>query len=349
MNNIIKIFKESYIAIFIGIIGGFLGTIIKLPLPWLLGSLGLNFLFAFTKTNITFSNKLLNPIFLIIGIILGGTFNISFLYKVHLWIFSSIAMIITTILGTIILTLYFNRICKFKKILAILASLPGAFAPIVTTLLQIIKNKKNFGQVVIPQATRVIVIVTFLPFLFINKIGYSEMKVVALNQNFNLQYFIEIIFLLSMCIGMSYLFNKIKIPSPILIASMLASACFYTVEIVQAHFPELFINLSFVFLGTALGTRLNGLKTKELIFYIFHGVIAAIILIVIATLASYILSKLFGFDFMSVFLSFAPGGIHEMVMISVAYNIDPIFVSYHHFLRIFIIVLVLPIILKKYK
>ena len=68
INNIIKIFKESYISIGIGIAGGYLGTLIKLPLPWLLGALGLNFLFAFTKAKITFSQKLLTPIFLIIGI-----------------------------------------------------------------------------------------------------------------------------------------------------------------------------------------------------------------------------------------------------------------------------------------
>ena len=53
-----------------------------------------------------------------------------------------------------------------------------------------------------------------------------------------------------------------------------------------------------------------------------------------------------GFDFMAVFLSFAPGGIHEMVVISVAYNIDPIFVSYNHFLRIFFIIFLIPFILK---
>ena len=35
-----------------------------------MGALGLNFLFAFTKAKITFSQKLLTPIFLIIGIIL---------------------------------------------------------------------------------------------------------------------------------------------------------------------------------------------------------------------------------------------------------------------------------------
>ncbi len=59
IKNTVKIFKESYISIGIGIVGGYLGTLIKLPLPWLLGALALNFLFTFTKAKITFSQKLL--------------------------------------------------------------------------------------------------------------------------------------------------------------------------------------------------------------------------------------------------------------------------------------------------
>ncbi|MDA7476551.1 AbrB family transcriptional regulator [Candidatus Pelagibacter ubique] len=53
-----------------------------------------------------------------------------------------------------------------------------------------------------------------------------------------------------------------------------------------------------------------------------------------------------GFDFLNAFLSFAPGGIHEMVIISYAYEIDPIFISYHHFLRLIVIVVCLPVIFK---
>ena len=64
---------------------------------------------------------------------------------------------------------------------------------------------------------------------------------------------------------------------------------------------------------------------------------------------SYLLQEFLGFNFIPTFLSFAPGGIHEMVVISVAYNIDPIFVSYHHLLRIISIVIILPFILKKFK
>ena len=129
---------------------------------------------------------------------------------------------------------------------------------------------------------------------------------------------------------------------------MMISGFLYTFEIVNSRFPDIFINIAFVFLGTALGSRLNGLKIKELLFFSFHGIVMSIILMIIAAVTAYALQILLGFDFLPTFLSFTPGGIHEMVIISVAYNIDPIFVSYHHFLRIIIIVLLLPFLLKRF-
>ena len=76
MKNYYLAMKRSYKSILIGIVGGYLATLINLPLPWLLGSLGLNLCFAFTNYKIIFPTKLLNPIFLIVGIILGGTLNV---------------------------------------------------------------------------------------------------------------------------------------------------------------------------------------------------------------------------------------------------------------------------------
>ena len=127
----------SYRALFIGLIGGYLGTLINLPLPWLLGSLGLNLCFAFTNYKIIFPTKLLNPIFLIVGIILGGTLNVTLLYKIHLWIFSSLAMLICTIVSTILAGYYFFKVCKFSKFISVLAALPGAFVPISAALLEL--------------------------------------------------------------------------------------------------------------------------------------------------------------------------------------------------------------------
>ena len=76
--------KKSYKSIIIGAIGGYIGTLIGLPLPWLLGALLLNLFVSFTSYKITFDKKIFLPVLLVIGVILAGSFNISLLYKIHL-------------------------------------------------------------------------------------------------------------------------------------------------------------------------------------------------------------------------------------------------------------------------
>ena len=187
MKNFIDSIKKSYVTILIGFIGGYIGVIINLPLPWLLGSLGINLLISFTKFNLSFSSKLLNPVFLFIGIILGGTLNVTLLYKIHLWLLSSIAMLIYVIISTIIVSYYFIKICKFEKIISILAALPGAFVPISAALLEI-ENKHNHKKVIIPQATRVIFIVCMLPIIFVYQKGFVQMKGFNYENIYNLKY-----------------------------------------------------------------------------------------------------------------------------------------------------------------
>ena len=125
MFGYIKAIQKSYKSILIGAVGGYLATLINLPLPWLLGALLLNLFISFTSYRITFDKKIFLPVLLIIGVILAGSFNISLLYKIHLWVYSSIAMIICTIIGAIITAVYFHKICKFKKLVSILAGMPG--------------------------------------------------------------------------------------------------------------------------------------------------------------------------------------------------------------------------------
>ena len=338
--------KKSYKSIIIGVIGGYIGTLVHLPLPWLLGALLLNLVVSFTSYKITFDKKIFLPVLLIIGVILAGTFNITLLHKIHLWIYSSIAMIICTVIGTVVVSIYFNKICKFDKLISTLAALPGAFVVIAGAMNDIAKNKKESGQVVIPQATRVLFIVLFLPFIFATQVGYQEIDSYGNTPTFTLRYFGELIFLIGISWVGTIILEKLKIPSAPILAAMIVGGFFYTLEITTARFPDIFINIAFVLLGSAIGCRLSGLAPKEIMFYSMHGVVVSAILLSIAGLFAYLLKVFLGFDFMTVFLSFAPGGIHEMVVISVAYNIDPIFVSYHHFLRIFFIIFLIPFILK---
>lgn len=338
--------KKSYKSIIIGCIGGYIGMLVKLPLPWLLGALLLNLFVSLTPYKISFDKKIFLPVLLIIGVILAGSFNISLLYKIHLWVYSSIAMIICTITGAVVVAIYFHKICKFNKLIAVLAALPGAFVVIAGAINDIAKNEEESGQVVIPQATRVLFIVMFLPFIFVTQVGYQEISTYGNAPTFTLRYFLELIFLIAISLLGTKLLEKFKIPSAPILAAMIVAGFFYTLEITTARFPDIFINIAFIFLGSAIGCRLSGLAPKEIVFYSMHGAIISAILLGIAAIFAYLLNVLLGFDFLASFLSFAPGGLHEMVVISVAYNIDPLFVTYHHFLRIFFIIFSIPFILK---
>ena len=104
-----------------------------------------------------------------------------------------------------------------------------------------------------------------LPFVFVTQVGYQEIASHGNNPDYNLRYFLEIIFLLIISQIGTIGFEKLKIPSAPILAAMIFCGFFYTLEITTARFPDIFINIAFVFLGSAIGCRLSGLPIKELL------------------------------------------------------------------------------------
>jgi len=45
-------------------------------------------------------------------------------------------------------------------------------------------------------------------------------------------------------------------------------------------------------------------------------------------------------------LSYCPGGIYEVAVIAIFFDLDPEFVSFHHIIRLLMILFVVPLILK---
>ena len=49
------------------------------------------------------------------------------------------------------------------------------------------------------------------------------------------------------------------------------------------------------------------------------------------------------------FLALAPGGIGEMALLAVALDLDPIFVAFHHLLRLIVLMLLLPVMARHFR
>ena len=61
--------------------------------------------------------------------------------------------------------------------------------------------------------------------------------------------------------------------------------------------------------------------------------------------ASVIIDK----NFFTLLLSYCPGGIYEVAVIAIYFDLDPEFVSFHHIIRLLIILFVVPIFVKNLK
>ena len=51
-------------------------------------------------------------------------------------------------------------------------------------------------------------------------------------------------------------------------------------------------------------------------------------------------------NFLSLILSFCPGGIYEVAVIAIAFDLEPDFVAFHHIIRLLFILFIVPVILR---
>jgi uncharacterized membrane protein AbrB (regulator of aidB expression) len=62
--------------------------------------------------------------------------------------------------------------------------------------------------------------------------------------------------------------------------------------------------------------------------------------------AAYVATFFVDTNILTLILSFSPGGIYEVAVIAIAFDLDPDFVAFHHIIRLLFILFLIPIILK---
>ena len=78
----------------------------------------------------------------------------------------------------------------------------------------------------------------------------------------------------------------------------------------------------------------------------FHSFIATFLLVALGVVASFAASLIIDKNFFTLLLSYCPGGIYEVAVIAIFFNLDPEFVSFHHIIRLLMILFVVPVILR---
>lgn len=314
---------------------------LNLPLPWLLGPMLLLTALSMAGMRLRLAAQLRNPLFALIGFYLGSSVaEQSALFRVE-WLYTAALMLTFTLLATGVCAWYFMRAANYEREHALLAALPGALAYIVAHL---IERDLPATKIIIAQSVRVLLVVGLAPFLYRHFVGGEPFEVNRFAwQPFESGWLLDLALIAAVSAPVVWLLQRMRVVNAWFLGGMLASVLCYATGAASHALPAWLLQVLLVFIGAMIGCRFAGARIADLLIHGGHSLAAAMLLLALTALTAWGGAAALNLDPVAMFLAFAPGGVHEMALIAFAYAIEPVFVTFHHVLRIFFISWLIPI------
>jgi hypothetical protein len=256
------------------------------------------------------------------------------------WIWTSLIMLIYIIICILVVAKYLQKFASYGEKASIFSAAPGALGP----LMILAENEKtDLSQVATSHLIRLIIIITVIPFIIVNNTDNN----VLLNDDFNYfaQNHLNLILLIIVSLFFIFVFDKIRIPAALLSGTLFASGLLQITDIASYKLPDETVNFCLLILGSSVGCRFAEKTVKEIANNSLHSIVATTILVVLGLVAAYVATFFVETNILTLILSFSPGGIYEVAVIAIAFDLDPDFVAFHHIIRLLFILFIVPVFL----
>ncbi len=280
-------------------------------------------------------NRQANRFFLgILGFWLGTGFEAGLLKELATWYPSVLLMLVSVALTLIVNALVFNKLAGLDVVTSVFSALPGTMNAVV------IQGEKLGGDarwIAIAQTLRIalVVISTSMIFYFLPGQGLE-------NPSVDLGKLSHLTWLLLVPFGW-WLAKKLRLPMAEFLGPMLISASL-SLTFIDIELPSWVMIITFVVLGSAIGSRFSGTCVTQLLKVSRYAVLATSLGMLIAFVFAFLTWKLTAIPLSHAFLALVPGGVGEMALIATAAGINPIYVVYIHLVRLFVLILSAPLL-----
>ena len=334
--------KEFALVIIISVPSAIVAEFLNIPLAWFLGPMLITSLASLMGLKIKMPKLVLSSILILLGLYIGNYIDKNLLSQMNQWVWTSIIMLIYIIVSVLIVSKYLQIFSKYERKTSIFSAAPGALGPLL--ILAEDEKKTDLSQVATSHLIRLIIIITIFPFI-VNSFYDSESFMVV-EKNLNDQNIINLIILIIFSILLILLFDKFKIPAALLSGTLFASGILQITEIATYKLSPSIIDYCLLILGASVGCRFANKTFGEIASNAWHSFIATFLLVILGLIAAFVASLIIDKNFFTLILSYCPGGIYEVAVIAIFFDLDPEFVSFHHIIRLLMILFIVPIILK---
>lgn len=314
--------KALSAALIFGALGGTLFQLTGLPLAWMLGPLIANLLASSQGVKVSVPEPLRNVFLAVMGLVLGSQVTPQLAHRVLDWPVSAALLLLGVAASTAVAAAWYRR-CGFDPVSAWFGAAPGAMTAMI------LLGEKCGGdpqRIAVAQSLRIILVILVLPPLFW-AYGGGDAGIGPVNRGLEHGWMLLLIPLL-LPLG-----RWLRMPSPALLAPLLVAALLSGADIASLTLPEWGMNLMLWVLGSAIGSRFQGMTGQLFGRYLWQSGVATLLALLVLAFFAELIHQLLGVGRDVALLALAPGGIGEMAILAVALNIDPVFVAFHHLLR----------------
>ena len=340
--NFKQIFSVPFISvIIISIPSAIIAEYFNIPLAWFLGPMLITSLASLMGLKTKMPRLVLSSILIVLGLYIGNYIDKDLFNQMQDWIWTSFIMLIYIILSVLIVSKYLEKFSKYEKKTSIFSAAPGALGPL---LILAEDEKTDLSQVATSHLIRLIIIITVFPFIVNSFYGVDSVNIskeIITNQNLY-----HLIILIISSIILILLFEKIKAPAALLTGTLVASGLLQITEIATYQISPNIIDYCLLILGSSVGCRFANKSFGEIGRNALHSFVATFLLVVLGIIAAIFASLIIDKNFFTLLLSYCPGGIYEVAVIAIFFDLDPEFVSFHHIIRLLMILFTVPILLK---
>jgi membrane AbrB-like protein len=279
----------------------------------------------------------------VLGIMLGSRFSPEILERLGDWALSLSMLLVYTAAGGGAGYLYFRRLVGYDRITAYFAAMPGGLTEMVLVGGAMGGDARTISMT---HGARILLVVLALPFAFQLVLGYDPATKPAAGPTLAAAPVQDLVILAFCGIAGFLAARAMRLPAAPIVGPMVASAAVHLAGWTSAQPPVELVAVAQIVVGSAIGCRFAGVAFATIARAVLAAAGGTVVLVAVTLLIATALHAATGLPASALILAFSPGGLAEMSLIAIALSMDAAFVATHHIVRIFLIVVLAPLVFR---
>lgn len=279
----------------------------------------------------------------VVGVMFGSSVTMALFSRMEDWVLTLLLLPVVLISAAAISYSVYRRIGGYDPATAFYAAMPGGLNEM---LIMGEAAGADDKRIALAHAARILIVIFCVVLFFWLVLDVTSTGNTDWIGLFDIG-FVDYLILGFCAIAGVWIGQMLGLPAAPVFGPMMLSGIAHVFEWVAVAPPTIFIIIAQGVVGTIIGARFVGTKPSMIFRDLGLALVSAIGMLIVASVFAELIALQTGISLSQAFLAYAPGGLTEMSLLSLAMAQDVTYVSVMHLIRITIVIAIAPYLFSK--